>query len=1031
MKKLNNIISEEVHRVIEQQIGLNNLKKLNERNFVDDFLFNNKGNVNFYNAVEKLKAKDMNKRYLLKLAKKFDVDPKDALRFVKEMWITKLEAVKSNNSNLNEADVFKAKSKKTGRTVVYKSKDALKNAIKSGAAEPLDKEKSKDKEKSAISFDRKPDMDKVFQKGRREKRTTDTPLRQAPKSIPLKKGLPSDLKQSMAKISSQGDLEKIFPNAELISDTKETHQFFKLGMESEGRGGKKYPIYAKAYINRDTGEIKMSHVYSGKQRDFGGGFTQGYDNIHGRGAESVLDEVYVYKKLTEAQGKLSDKDLKVISKLVKDPNVKLSSIEKSVLKRLIGEGKLTEAKLKKGDLVGVDDEIGVVNKVKGRVAYIKFKSNPGSLHPIEALRAKYKGKFKGKDIYIAEGYKQIGTIKPAKPHRSAADTEYGVEYLDSKGKPKKKGEPIIKLFKTKSQAVQYAKKGNKIDKVGGTYKVAMVTPSGYYQLIESTKSYEKALLKIVKDKQLKGLTKDDKEKLLKIAQLLKTANENKLTEGRMKKVTKSMWKKMKEDARVNALLSAFKDPDDAEEHWEKDWDDLPSQASHMYLYESKLNEASVPAKFSDAVFKVPPSKMNRDWVLKVAKKFNVDPKLAIQHVNQVGRLKLKEGELTEEDYKYKKYVKKAFNDINGALFNFRHSMGLKQITNDNKKLKKKVDAIHQSLFDLEREFKKMGLTEGKLTEATAASKFYDQYDKYSKAMDEMEKIIRKHTSGKSFTAFQKAGQALEKVMDRMKIVEGKLTEAKKIKPHDLGYRIPNIKRAISHFKQGDSIAASSKSGKGTFRIDKEGDFKKYPTNDWEFAYIKEGKLNENYNLGLEKTYDYEKELGKAVSKLKGIDAYNKAMNKGGRTAVSDTTFNITISQYGTNDNTSKLKSALKKADPNLDVSKIKNNLKANPKARSKHDQDNDIWKYTVPKTVDYHKAKKAGNVKTTPITKMNHEVVMSLMDMMASYTSKATPMANTAWRSLKDFMQTASDYITGSAWKQFEKDVKKTYPKLK
>tara|TARA_Y100000034_G_scaffold110587_1_gene142873 strand:+ start:1042 stop:1356 length:315 start_codon:yes stop_codon:yes gene_type:complete len=59
-------------------------------NFVDQFLDFNKDNVNFYNAVENLKAKDMNKRYLLKLAKKFNVDPKDALRFVKEMWITKL-----------------------------------------------------------------------------------------------------------------------------------------------------------------------------------------------------------------------------------------------------------------------------------------------------------------------------------------------------------------------------------------------------------------------------------------------------------------------------------------------------------------------------------------------------------------------------------------------------------------------------------------------------------------------------------------------------------------------------------------------------------------------------------------------------------------------------------------------------------------------------------------------------------------------------------------------------------------------------
>jgi hypothetical protein len=28
---------------------------------------------------------------------------------------------------------------------------------------------------------------------------------------------------------------------------------------------------------------------------------------------------------------------------------------------------------------------------------------PGSFHPIEVERAKYKGKFKGKDLYISEG----------------------------------------------------------------------------------------------------------------------------------------------------------------------------------------------------------------------------------------------------------------------------------------------------------------------------------------------------------------------------------------------------------------------------------------------------------------------------------------------------------------------------------------------------------------------------------------------------------------------------------------------------
>ena len=65
-----------------------------------------------------------------------------------------------------------------------------------------------------------------------------------------------------------------------------------------------------------------------------------------------------------------------------------------------------------------------------------------------------------------------------------------------------------------------------------------------------------------------------------------------------------------------------------------------------------------------------------------------------------------------------------------------------------------------------------------------------------------------------------------------------------------------------------------------------------------------------------------------------------------------------------------------------------------------------------------------GILKETPVTQMDHEVVMELINMMGAYTSKANPMADIQWTSLDDFMQHASDYITGSAWKQFQKDVK-------
>ena len=94
--------------------------------------------------------------------------------------------------------------------------------------------------------------------------------------------------------------------------------------------------------------------------------------------------------------------LKIDKKYFKDAKKIIDGLGLSVMtaKESVKEGKLTEAKIKKGDVIKMDDgEIGVVNKVKGRVAYIKLPSMPGSFHPIEAARTTYKGKHKGKDIY--------------------------------------------------------------------------------------------------------------------------------------------------------------------------------------------------------------------------------------------------------------------------------------------------------------------------------------------------------------------------------------------------------------------------------------------------------------------------------------------------------------------------------------------------------------------------------------------------------------------------------------------------------
>ena len=104
--------------------------------------------------------------------------------------------------------------------------------------------------------------------------------------------------------------------------------------------------------------------------------------------------------------------------------------------------------------------------------------------------------------------------------------------------------------------------------------------------------------------------------------------------------------------------------------------------------------------------------------------------------------------------------------------------------------------------------------------------------------------------------------------------DGSITEAKKIKPHDLGYRM-NVRRAKADFKKGENIAATSKSGKGSFKIEDINDFNKYPTSQWNFAYIvKEGKLSEAKIKKGDVIKMDDGEIG-VVNKVKGRVAYIK------------------------------------------------------------------------------------------------------------------------------------------------------------
>ena len=191
----------------------------------------------------------------------------------------------------------------------------------------------------------------------------------------------------------------------------------------------------------------------------------------------------------------------------------------------------------------------------------------------------------------------------------------------------------------------------------------------------------------------------------------------------------------------------------------------------------------------------------------------------------------------------------------------------------------------------------------------------------------------------------------------------------------------------------------------------------------------ESKLTEarSYNLGTLTDAEYDKIIGDAVRKLDGIKQYDKMASGYGKTASSSDSTRITITQYGKTDNTDALKKILKKADSNLLVNTIENNFDATDNERSGNDKSKDIWKYTIKKDINYNEADKLGLLVFGDgnVTDMDHDIVVSLMDMMAAYTSDATPLADIQWRTLKDFMKAASDYIKGSAWKKFQKDVEK------
>lgn len=94
-----------------------------------------------------------------------------------------------------------------------------------------------------------------------------------------------------------------------------------------------------------------------------------------------------------------------------------------------------------------------------------------------------------------------------------------------------------------------------------------------------------------------------------------------LKESSFTKVTKDMWSKMSDDQQADALLSAVKDPDEAQRFIGSEWEALPSQVTnHMYVYNGGLNEGPVSPELDRAV---------KTLVTNLATKFGYDEEDAV------------------------------------------------------------------------------------------------------------------------------------------------------------------------------------------------------------------------------------------------------------------------------------------------------------------------------------------------------------------------------------------------------------------
>jgi len=180
-------------------------------------------------------------------------------------------------------------------------------------------------------------------------------------------------------------------------------------------------------------------------------------------------------------------------------------------------------------------------------------------------------------------------------------------------------------------------------------------------------------------------------------------------------------------------------------------------------------------------------------------------------------------------------------------------------------------------------------------------------------------------------------------------------------------------------------------------------------------------VNEAYNLGIKKSYQYLQEVIKRLMPLERYFAYKNYQDRSDN--LQDYTFGLFFHVKTDKDLSKEIKELLTGFDDNLDLDNIHRE-----ESRSLHYEQHGLYDWRIPKKKNYWDfVKENPKMLQSDADTMTHEVVLSLIDMAGGAGSM---LANYNYYSLKDFLNSMRDFMDKNEFKDYVKRVHEKFPYL-